>query len=333
MHTRQSALNKWLKGIFNDTPYTLTLLAGDASFRRYFRIHCGELTYVVMDAPPDKESIASFINIGNILATKDVRTPQVHAVENAQGFILLEDLGDQLLLHTLSFDNAEKLYLAAMTTLLQIQRCPVSNPHIPSFDKAFMLKELSLFREWFLQAYLELQLTDSEERLLEETLSWLTIQIATQPQVFIHRDYHSRNLMLINEHNFPDLAVIDFQDAMRGPYTYDVVSLLKDCYIQWPRERVIHWLTHFYHNLPIASDLSLTEFTHAFDLCGLQRHLKVLGVFCRLHLRDNKMSYLRDLPLTLNYVNACLESYSELQPLYRFMQQRVLLPFAKKCMS
>ena len=333
MHTRQNALNKWLHSLFGDTPFTLIPLAGDASFRRYYRLHCGELIYVVMDAPPDKETITPFINIGNRLKAVGVHTPTVFSVEPSEGFILLEDMGDQLLLQALSHNNADSLYQTAITTLLQIQQCKTTNPALPAFDKAFMLKEIALFREWFLQAYLGLKLNTHESVLLENTFEWLTTQIAKQPQVFIHRDYHSRNLMIIDKNGQYDMGVLDFQDAMSGPYTYDLVSLLKDCYIQWPREKIMHWLTQFYHANPIAQSESFSDFIRAFDWCGLQRHLKVLGIFCRLHLRDHKPAYLHDLPLTFNYVNACLESYSELQPFHHFMQQRVYLPFAEKSQS
>ena len=326
MHTRQNELNKWLEHIFGNTPYTVTPLAGDASFRRYFRLNSDGITRVIMDAPPDKEAIAPFVAIGNKLASIGVHTPSILAVDETHGFILL----DELLLRALSHGNANQLYTAAMTTLLHIQECPTTKPQLPAFDKPFMLQELSLFRDWFLQAYLGLQLSDHEERLLQSTFDWLTNQIATQPQGFIHRDYHSRNLIVINQDNLMDIGVIDFQDAMHGPLTYDLVSLLKDCYIQWPSEQVIHWLNQFYQKLPQTPEWSLVDFTRDFDLSGLQRHLKVLGVFCRLHLRDKKPAYLRDLPLTFNYVNACLESYSELEAFYHFMQTRVYLPFIEK---
>ena len=330
MHTRQNALNKWLKNIVGDTPFTLTPLAGDASFRRYFRLQSGGLTRVVMDAPPDKETITSFIDVGNILTSIGVHTPAIHAVEYSQGFIVLEDLGDQLLLKALSNDNADTLYTEAINTLLRLQQCSPSHPQIANFDKFFMLQELSLFREWFLEAYLALELTAKDKLCLEKTFDWLTTEIAAQPQVFIHRDYQSRNLIVVDQNNPSDLGVIDFQDAMYGPFTYDLVSLLKDCYLQWPRAQIINWASYFYDKLPAQQGWSLTEFMRAFDFCGLQRHLKVLGIFCRLHLRDHKATYLSDLPLTFNYVNSCLESYSELEPLYQFMQEKVYLPFAEK---
>ncbi len=334
MHTRQNILHQWLNNVLDEKPFTLLPLAGDASFRRYFRLESGGLTRVVMDAPPEKEAIAPFVDVANKLASRGIHTPAIHAVDPINGFILLEDLGDQLLLNILSRDNANTFYTAAIATLLQLQQCPTDTPpELPHFDKAFMLKEMSLFREWFLHAYLGLQLNPNEEHVLEETFNWLTTEIAAQPQVFIHRDYHSRNLIVVDNNKPHDIGVIDFQDAMRGPFTYDLVSLLKDCYIQWPREQVLHWLTHFYHQLPVQHHYSLEEFTRAFDLCGIQRHLKVLGVFCRLHLRDNKPSYLRDLPLTFNYLKACAESYNELQPFYRFLEQKVCLPFAEKVPS
>jgi len=330
MHERQNALHNWLKKLFIESFYTLTPLAGDASFRRYFRLHSKEQTHVVMDAPPGKETIAPFIDIAKLLQNHGIHTPTVFAFDEQQGFILLEDLGDQLLLNSLSPDNANQLYTAAMTTLIHIQECSPSNPSLPDFDKTFMLQELALFHEWFLQGYLSLTLNAQDERCLEETFRWLTTEIAAQPQVFIHRDYHSRNLIIIDQNHPSDLGVIDFQDAMRGPFTYDLVSLLEDSYIQWPRSDVLHWLTFFYHASPIAQTRSLKEFTRAFDLCGLQRHLKVLGIFCRLHLRDHKNNYLRDLPLTLHYVYACLETYPELKPFYNFMQQSVYQHFIEK---
>lgn len=326
MQTRETALNEWLKNILSESAFTVTLLAGDASFRRYFRLHTDGLTRVIMDAPPNKETIASFIQVGHLLAKHGIHTPTIHAVDKKQGFVLLEDLGDTLLLGVLSSENADQLYALAMETILAIQRIPAS---VPAFDATFMQQELSLFREWFLDAYLNISLSTDDVTLLESTFEWLTTHLSTQPQVLIHRDYHSRNLIVKDE----ALGVIDFQDAMIGPYTYDLVSLLKDCYIQWPREKIMHWVASFHEHLPPEHQNSLDEFNRAFDLCGLQRHLKILGVFCRLHLRDNKPAYLSDLPLTFNYVMSCLEAYDELQPFYHFMQNTVQKTFLEKMKS
>ncbi len=327
MHARQNALNEWLKTIFPDNAFTVAPLAGDASFRHYFRLHHGKDSYIIMDAPPDKETIIPFINISRLLAKKGIHTPALHGIDQEQGFLLLEDLGDSLLINALVHTPADKLYKAALTTLINIQQCPTTEPQLPPFNQAHMMQELSLFRQWFLHDYLHLQLSDVEEQCINETFDWLTHEINKQPQVFIHRDYHCRNLLVVGENLLPDIGVIDFQDAMRGPFAYDLVSLLKDCYIQWPREQIIQWLNYFYTLLPNAHGYSLPDFTRAFDLCGLQRHLKVLGIFCRLHLRDKKDAYLRDLPLTFNYVMACLEDYNELRPFYQFMQQKVQAPF------
>ncbi len=329
MQKRQNELNLWLTTLLGKQAFTLTPLAGDASFRRYYRLHGFKYTRVVMDAPPLQETITPFLTIGKSLTAAGVHTPYVYAFDEKKGFILLEDLGDQLLLGSLIPENVSELYGYAMNLILQIQRIPTNHPPLPAFDKAHMLQELSLFREWFLQGYLNLLLTEQESLLLNNTFHWLIDELASQPQVFIHRDFHSRNLM-VNEENLEDIGVIDFQDAMIGPFTYDLVSLLKDCYIQWPREQIIEWVSAFYHRMPTPYNFTLESFTRAFDLCGLQRHLKVLGIFCRLHLRDHKARYLNDLPLTLNYVNACVESYPELQGLCHFLQERVHAPFAKK---
>lgn len=324
MHTRENALNDWLKTTLNHTPFTVTPLAGDASFRRYYRLHSDGVNRVIMDAPPGKETLAPFVSIAQVLAKNGIHTPAVHAVDYAQGFAILEDLGDRLLLGELTPEKADALYQLAIKTIVKIQNTPVSDPLLPDFDKAFMLGEINLFREWFLGAYLNITLDAQDDLLLKNTFDWLTTQIENQPQVFIHRDYHSRNL-IVTDHS---LGVIDFQDAMRGPYTYDLVSLLKDCYIQWPREKILQWLGYFYDNSD--REVGFSDFTREFDLCGLQRHLKVLGIFCRLHLRDNKPAYINDLPLTFNYVMSCLEDHEALQPFYHFMQQKIQQPFLQK---
>lgn len=327
MHNRQNALNKWIEQVLAPTQFSLIPLAGDASFRRYFRLHHSGITQVVMDAPPDKETIEPFLAVANLLSTAGIHTPKIHALDKTQGFAILEDFGDTLLLNSLQPQTADKLYTSAMNNLITLQCCPTSDTtQLPTFDKQFILYELNVFKEWFLHAYLKLQLTAREDILIRDTFDWLSNEVAQQPQVFIHRDYHSRNLMLLRNDDTIELGTIDFQDAMSGPFTYDLVSLLKDCYIQWPREQIIDWLRYFYNQAPAAKQYSLPAFIRAFDYCGLQRHLKVLGVFSRLYLRDNKPNYLHDLPLTLHYVMDCLESYEELHAFHQFMQDRIRLP-------
>jgi aminoglycoside/choline kinase family phosphotransferase len=279
-----------------------------------------------MDAPPGKEDLKPFVRVTNILAKADVLVPQLIAVDIEQGFLLLSDLGNTLLLKELRPDNVDTYYKQAIQVLSQIQAHSIKDEAIPYFDKEFMLKEMSLCPEWFFKGYLALTLQEEEYHLVQKTMDWVATQVAQQPIVFIHRDYHSRNLMVIPNKEQLELAVIDYQDAMYGPITYDLVSLLKDCYISWSREQTLTWVNYFYENTPPAQVYTKDSFIRAFDLCGLQRHLKVLGIFSRLYLRDGKAGYLSDLPLTLNYVLECTETYKELHPFYNFLQTNVSLP-------
>ncbi|TAL58870.1 MAG: phosphotransferase [Legionella sp.] len=327
MHARENALQEWIENVIKCDDYALTPLAGDASFRRYYRLQYQGLSQVIMDAPPGKEDLEPFIHVAQTLTNYNVLAPQILAEDKQQGFLLLSDFGNQLLLDQLNNKTADDFYQDAIKTLLKIQDCPIDDPLLPYFDKTFMLKEMNLCVEWFLNAYLNLSLETQEQNLIEKTMDWIANQVASQPLVFIHRDYHSRNIMLVDNATDISLGVIDFQDAMRGPLTYDLVSLLKDCYVSWPRAKVIEWATYFYANQPLArSHYELPDFIRAFDLCGLQRHLKVLGVFSRLYLRDNKSGYLKDLPLTLKYTLECTESYEELHPFFHFLKNRVELP-------
>jgi aminoglycoside/choline kinase family phosphotransferase len=325
MHKRENALKKWLKEIISHDDFILTPLAGDASFRRYFRIQYNGLTQVVMDAPPEKEDVGPFIHVTQMLTQAQVPTPQLMAINKEEGFLLLSDLGDTLLLKELRTETADTYYKKAIDTLLLVQLCPIDDPHIPPFDKAFMLKEMSLCPEWFFKAYLALVLDDDEVALIQTTMNWIADEVAKQPIVFVHRDYHSRNIMITDSSN-SSLAVIDFQDAMRGPLTYDLVSLLKDCYVSWPREQILSWVHYFYEQHELAQHYTKEEFIRAFDLCGLQRHIKVLGIFSRLYLRDGKSGYLADLPLTLEYVLDCSQRYEALHPFLHLLQNKVSLP-------
>jgi aminoglycoside/choline kinase family phosphotransferase len=320
MQIRENALNNWLENIIGHVSFKITPVAGDASFRKYFRLHLENgHTKIIMDAPPSRENILPFINIAKLLVSHGIHAPTIYAYDQELGFVLLEDLSDSLLLSQLIVDNSDNLAKLAVDTLLQMQTIDASA--LPKFDKEFILTELGIFREWFVLAWLNISLTDAEELLLNNVFDWLAEQIIQQPQVFIHRDYHSRNLIVTQ---VDDLSVIDFQDAMLGPISYDLVSLLKDCYIQWPEAKLQQWLSYFYNRAQI-DNISLVDFTRFFELCGIQRHLKVLGVFCRLSLRDNKPDYLHSLPLIFNYLKPCLEKYPELGAFYLFMQTRVNL--------
>jgi aminoglycoside/choline kinase family phosphotransferase len=326
MLERENALKEWLNQIIPQKNLTITPLTGDASFRRYYRLQYNGISRIVMDAPPGKEDLQPFIDVAQLLTQFQVLTPEIMAKDITQGFLLLSDFGDQLLLDTLRADTADNYYKEAIDTLFKMQQCPANDPILPPFNKQFMLSEMQLCNEWFLSAYLSLQLSDKESLMIKDTMDWIATEVAQQPLTFIHRDYHSRNLMWVTQPGQMQLGVIDFQDAMCGPFTYDLVSLLKDCYISWPRERVLAWVNYFYTNMPQHHGYSQTDFIRAFDLCGLQRHLKVLGIFSRLHLRDGKRAYLDNLPLTLKYVLECTETYKELHPLYDMMQKRITLP-------
>jgi len=322
---REDALHEWLRIQIKQNTFTLKPLAGDASFRRYLRLSYDNVTKIVMDAPPEKENIEPFIKVNQTLQSQGVRTPTIHAADITQGFLILEDFGDHLLLNTRNTKNQDSLYQCAIDTLIQIQQC--STASLPTFNKTHMLNEMALFQEWFLDAYIELPITSTEKQLINATLMMIAERIENQPQVFIHRDYHSRNLMVLGD-QFPfKLGVIDFQDAMHGPITYDLVSLIKDCYFKLSKTAYDQYLTFYHQQQPLIQEWTQATLAKEVDICGLQRHLKVLGIFCRLYLRDHKPNYLHDLPLVMDYTMSCLKKYAEFKPFLQFMEKRVLPQF------
>lgn len=325
MQARETALTHWLENTLNLKNPVLKPLAGDASFRRYYRAFTSEGTSIIMDAPPEKESITAFIQIAGWLNKHAIKAPCIKACDPTSGFVMLEDFGDTLLLSLSTSPAVNHYYQQALDTLIRLEQIPPEETGmLPLFDAAHILQELRLFPVWFLNQYLHLTLTAEETGLIEDTFSWLTQQLTALPQVLVHRDYHSRNLMVLDDSE--KLGVIDFQDAMRGPIGYDLVSLLKDCYVQWPCEQITHWVTYFYNHSQAAQALTLPAFTQAFTLCGIQRHLKVLGIFSRLCFRDHKKAYLQDLPLTLDYLMNALPAFEPLRPFHHFLQTRVSLP-------
>lgn len=319
MPTREQILNQWLNTVLPKAPFTLTPLTGDASFRRYFRVHQNQKTYIVMDAPPEKETLTPFLAIAAILEQSGILVPARFEQELKHGFLLLSDFGEKLLFNSLTPDNTPSSYSDAIRVLLQLQTIQAN---LPPFDAKHIYHELSLFKDWFLKAHLGLSLNEQELDLLDNTFSYLVDELVHQPQVFIHRDYHSRNIMRLPNNS---LGIIDFQDAMIGPCAYDLVSLLKDCYLNWPKTFRDNLVDTFYLHSPQAQHLSKQNFTEAFEMCGLQRHLKVLGIFSRLALRDHKPNYLNDLPLVLHYVMDCLENRPALSAFYQFMSEKVRL--------
>lgn len=322
MEQLEYALISWLKKVLPNANVSLTPIIGDASFRKYYRVKSGAYSFILMDARAEKEHLKPYLFIQNILKNIGIYVPDCFAKDLDHGLLLLTDFGDRLLLDHLTQENVESNYIQLIDLIIKMQDISLTqHAFLPHFDKNHIFYELNLFVTWYLESYLKLNLTVNEQRLIKETFNFLTEKLLAQPQVFIHRDYHSRNIMCVENNSF---GIIDFQDAMIGPFTYDLVSLIKDCYIAWPKEKLHSWLLYFYNNSPIAELLEFAEAKEAFELCGLQRHLKVLGIFSRLALRDQKHQYLDNLPLVLRYVMHCLETQPLLQNFYTFMQSKVL---------
>lgn len=274
-----------------------------------------------MDAPPELEDTAPFIKVAQLFDNAQVNVPRIHEANTEQGFLLLDDLGNQCLLEHLNADTADYLYQGALDELLKLQQntC-IQTADLPHYDEALLQRELDLFYDWFLQKLLHKTLPAA----IAEPLSQFLIHAALeQPQVCVHRDYHSRNLMY-RENAAP--GVLDFQDAVIGAITYDLVSLLRDCYISWTQPQLDDWIADYFQRLLAAHllDCSLETFTRWFDLMGLQRHLKAIGIFARLHLRDDKSGYLADIPRTMVYVEQVCAKYPELLDFYTYLRQEVL---------
>ena len=285
----------------------------DASFRRYFRASTAHDSFVVMDAPPESEEIEPFIAISGAIGNVGAHTPKIFAQDIPRGFLLLEDLGIRTYLDELP-ENAPKLYSEAISALLSIQTGHLQEPgfDLPEYDETRLKDEMSLFDIWFINKHLGIEISTESQQALQATKALLVRECLAQPQVWVHRDYHSRNLMVTDD-NSP--GVIDFQDMVLGPIAYDLASIFKDCYIEWPRQQQLQWLRE-YHSL-VHSKLSISPFSFDqlvrwYDMAGLQRHLKVLGIFCRLYYRDNKSNYLKDLPLVAKYTLEAIELYPEL---------------------
>jgi len=322
--SRLTQLHGWIKEILGDLKYTLTPVSGDASFRRYFRLSSNTHNYIAVDSPPDKENNNPFITVTHLLEAEGLTVPHIYYSSLDFGFFLLSDFGDELFLNQLNNDNADKLYSQALNALNIIQSTSADN--LPAYNEKLLLAEMELFRHWFLESHLGMQLSNGENLILDKAFKQLCKNALAQPQVFVHRDYHSRNLMLIDA-DYP--GIIDYQDAVHGPITYDLVSLLRDCYIDWPQERVENWVFSYFDIITNNSDnienIDKTLFLKWFDLMGIQRHLKAIGIFARLNIRDNKPTYLADIPRTLNYIKAIAPNYSETQQLAEFIQCKVTL--------
>ena len=297
----------------------IEVVAGDASRRRYFRIHTPDQSLIAMDAPPP-ENPGRFVEVAAKFAGVGVRVPEIHAFEAQRGFVLLEDFGDRSYLSCLRDDTAGRLYGQALDTLFGLQtRCHVGEAGFPLYTESLLRNELGIFREWLLERWLGLAI---DPELWHHSMGILVRHALEQPQVCVHRDYHSRNLMVV-EGQGP--GVLDFQDAVVGPVTYDLVSLLRDCYLSWPREQVAAWRESYRQRLA-GSGLEIDPelWRRWFDLMGAQRHLKAAGIFARLWVRDRRPGYLADIPRTLEYVLAVCLDYEPLRPLGCFLEERVL---------
>ena len=319
--TAERAADRWafaqrhVAGAVNMAP-----ASSDASFRSYWRVTSANRSYIVMDAPPEREDCRPFIAVAQRLRAAGLNAPEVHAEDLKLGFLLLSDLGSRSYLPELNSESADTLYADALQALARMQS-DVPTLELPEYDAVRLQNEMELFPEWFLARHLGYSQTASDRELLASTFKGLLDSALLQPRSFVHRDYHSRNLMIVPEAN---PGILDFQDAVLGPVTYDLVSLLRDCYIAWPEERVYAWVEQ--HRLTLSNlgvcHADSAQFRRWFDWMGVQRHLKVLGIFARLHYRDGKASYLQDLPLVLHYVLTACQRYRALQPFAMWLQAR-----------
>jgi hypothetical protein len=323
--SRLAQLSRW---VFDDLGFAGSRIApasADASFRRYFRVTRGEDTYIVMDAPPEKEDLAPFLSVAKMLLGFGLNVPVTLARDSKRGFLLLSDLGQRQYLDELALDGAaDRLYGDALEALAIMQTADVRKPcDVPHYSRALLMREMELMPEWFLRGHLRLQISAAERGMLDRLFEALAQCALEQSATFVHRDYHSRNLLLTADNN---PGILDFQDAVRGPVTYDLVSLLKDCYIAWPESRVRAWALQYRDRLLTQGfPLAATEekFIHGFDLVGLQRHIKVLGIFARLYYRDGKVQYLKDLPRVLRYARDTAALYPETAEFSEFIARRI----------
>ena len=314
---RITAIQDWVRRRLDWPDAVLEPASADASFRRYFRVQQGGASYIVMDAPPEKEDCGPFIHVTELFLAVGLHVPEILAKDLDQGLLLLSDLGSRLYLDALDETSVDRLYGDALGALATLQSCCPLDSGLPSYSRDLLMFEMSLFRDWLIGTHLGLELDARQQDALQRSFEALTCSALEQPSVCVHRDYHSRNLMVSARHN---PGILDYQDAVIGPLTYDLVSLLRDCYIAWPRERVEAWVTGYFELAQQTGSLRPGQadertFLRWFDWMGVQRHLKAAGIFARLNHRDGKSGYLKDIPRTLGYVTEVCSRYPELEAL------------------
>ncbi|SFE76283.1 aminoglycoside phosphotransferase family protein [Nitrosomonas sp. Nm166] len=318
---RIQLLGNWIKEQFPARPFTVQPASADASFRQYFRVSFDDQSLVVMDAPPQHEDCAPFLQVAEILAATGVHVPEILAKNLNDGFLLLSDLGNTTFLQALNNQpgRAGHFYNDAIDALVKIQLSQQVKD-LPDYDEALLLRELNLFPDWYIAKHLQISLSEKQQGVFRTVFTQILQNNLAQPKVLVHRDYHSRNLMVAS----PNPGILDFQDAVYGPITYDLVSLFKDAYIHWDEERILDWTIRYWEKarragLPVSADFA--AFYRDFEWMGVQRHLKVLGIFARLNYRDGKAAYLNDMPLVMAYLRKACERYRELYPLLNLLDE------------
>lgn len=315
---RFARLREWTQSVLPDPLLSLEPASADASFRRYFRAATASGSRVVMDAPPSHEDCRPYVRVARLFREAGANTPEILAENLEEGFLLLTDFGDTTYLAALDETNADRLYRDANSALIRIQAA--SRPlELPEYDRALLLRELQLFPDWYLARHLRVELDAEQRAVLDNTFAAILANNLAQPQVYVHRDWHSRNLMLTGRDN---PGVLDFQDAVHGPITYDLASIYKDAYIRWDEERVLDWLVRYWESarqadLPVDRDFG--AFYRDFEWMGVQRHIKVLGIFARLCHRDGKQGYLKDMPLVMHYLRQACGRYNGLGDFLRLL--------------
>lgn len=316
---RYAHIQNWLKRQLHGRPFSLAPASADASFRRYFRVTLPDATLILMDAPPEQEDCRPFVHVAGLMAAAGLNVPALLAQDLEQGFLLMTDLGSTTYLAALNDDNADRLFRDATDALIRWQLASREDT-LPPYDEALLRRELDLFPEWYIGRHLGIELGAQQRQSLETVFGLIVANNLAQPRTYVHRDYMPRNLMV----TVPNPGVLDFQDAVYGPITYDVASLFKDAFISWDEQRVIDWTIRYWERarsaqLPVAGDFG--EFYRDLEWMGLQRHLKVLGIFARICHRDGKPAYVKDTPRFLAYVRAVSERYGSLSPLLRLLDQ------------